>query len=91
MIETSPDAVVMPLGQGTLFLGVYRGFKALSKEGWIDSVQGLLGVQVTRYAPIVSELHAVPLGENDVADGIQIRNPTRNNNYSMRLLRRTVM
>ena len=72
-----PDAVVMPLGHGTLFLGVYRGFKALSEAGWIDSVPRLLGVQAAGYAPIASELHAVPEGKNDVADGIQIREPTR--------------
>lgn len=72
-----PDAVVMPLGHGTLFLGVYRGFKVLSEAGWIDSVPRLLGAQAAGYAPIASELHAVPAGENDVADGIQIREPTR--------------
>lgn len=72
-----PDAIVMPLGHGTLFLGVYRGFKALSEAGWIDSVPRLLGAQAAGYAPIASELHAVPESENDVADGIQIREPTR--------------
>jgi len=72
-----PDAVVMPLGHGTLFLGVYRGFKALFDAGWIDSVPRLLGAQAAGYAPIASELHAVPESENNVADGIQIREPTR--------------
>jgi len=67
----------MPLGHGTLFLGVYRGFKALSEAGWIDSVPRLLGAQAAGYAPIASELHVVPESENDVADGIQIREPTR--------------
>lgn len=72
-----PDAVVMPLGHGTLFLGVYRGFKALSEAGWIDSVPRLLGAQAAGYAPIATELHSVPESENNVADGIQIREPTR--------------
>ncbi|ADB63627.1 Pyridoxal-5'-phosphate-dependent protein beta subunit (plasmid) [Haloterrigena turkmenica DSM 5511] len=72
-----PDAVVMPLGHGTLFLGVYRGFKALSEAGWIDSVPRLLGAQAAGYAPIASELHTVPTSENDVADGVHIREPTR--------------
>jgi len=72
-----PDGVVMPLGHGTLFLGAYRGFKTLSEAGWIDSVPRLLGAQAAGYAPIASELHAVPESENDVADGIQIRKPTR--------------
>jgi len=72
-----PDAIVMPLGHGTLFLGAYRGFKALFEAGWIDSIPRLLGAQAAGYAPIASEIHEVPEGKNDVADGIQIREPTR--------------
>jgi threonine synthase len=67
----------MPLGHGTLFLGAYRGFKALSEAGWIDTVPRLLGAQAAGYAPIASELNTVPDSENDIADGIQIREPTR--------------
>ena len=74
---TVPDAIVMPLGHGTLFLGVYRGFKALSEAGWINSVPRLLGAQAAGYAPIANELHTVHEGENALADGIQIREPTR--------------
>ena len=73
----APDAIVMPLGHGTLFLGVYRGFKALAEAGWIDSVPRLLGAQAAGYAPIASELHAIVKSENNVADGIQIQEPTR--------------
>jgi len=72
-----PDAVVLPLGHGTLFLGAYRGFEALSEAGWIDSVPRLLGAQAAGCAPIAAELHAVPESENALADGIQIRHPTR--------------
>jgi threonine synthase len=72
-----PDAVVMPLGHGTLFLGTYRGFRSLVDAGWIDSMPRLLGAQAAGYAPIASELHPAADGENTVADGIQIRAPTR--------------
>jgi threonine synthase len=67
----------MPLGHGTLFLGAYRGFKTLVDAGWIDSLPRLLGAQAAGYAPIASELRTVPSQTNDVADGIQIREPTR--------------
>ncbi|MFC3477555.1 pyridoxal-phosphate dependent enzyme [Halobacterium litoreum] len=73
-----PDAVVLPLGHGTLFLGAYRGFSKLRAAGWTDSVPRLLGVQAEGVAPVVAELHgASAAGTNDVADGIQIREPAR--------------
>ncbi len=72
-----PEAVVLPLGHGTLFLGAYRGFRALREAGWIDSVPRLLGAQAAGYAPIAGALHGVEGGENDVADGVQIREPVR--------------
>ncbi|MDL5362746.1 pyridoxal-phosphate dependent enzyme [Halalkalicoccus sp. NIPERK01] len=72
-----PDAVVLPLGHGTLFLGAYRGFRALREAGWTDSVPRLLGAQAAGYAPIAGALGDETAGENDVADGVQIREPVR--------------
>jgi threonine synthase len=87
-----PDAVVTPLGHGTLFLGAYRGFRALADAGWTDRVPRLLGAQAAGYAPIAAgrrggtsrtdgdendEAGDGPAGTNDVADGIQIQNPVR--------------
>ncbi|MFA1610219.1 pyridoxal-phosphate dependent enzyme [Halobellus rubicundus] len=74
---TAPDAVVTPLGHGTLFLGAYRGFRALVDAGWIDSLPKMLGAQAAGYAPIADELHGRDGQTNDVADGIQIREPVR--------------
>ncbi|GAA0723997.1 threonine synthase [Halorubrum trapanicum] len=78
----APDAVVTPLGHGTLFLGAYRGFRRLERAGWIDSVPRLYGAQAAGVAPIVRALHgpeaADPTGAvNDAADGIQIAEPVR--------------
>ncbi|WP_178915079.1 pyridoxal-phosphate dependent enzyme [Natronomonas gomsonensis] len=74
-----PDAVVMPLGHGTMFLGAYRGFRALRDAGWTDQVPKLLGAQAAGYAPIAAELHGedAVVGDNTVADGIQIRQPVQ--------------
>jgi threonine synthase len=76
---TVPDAVVTPLGHGTLFLGAYRGFRALRDAGWTDRVPRLYGVQAAGYAPIVAGRHgeAAAAGANEDADGIQIREPVR--------------
>ena len=81
----APDAVVTPLGHGTLFLGAYRGFRALERAGWIDEIPRLLGAQATGAAPIAEAVGAeggddAAGGEpehNAVADGIQIRDPVR--------------
>ena len=77
-----PDAVVTPLGHGTLFLGAYRGFCALRDAGWVESVPRLLGAQAAGYAPIADALHGggdETNGDetNEVADGIQIRDPVQ--------------
>ncbi|WP_380680954.1 threonine synthase [Salinigranum sp. GCM10025319] len=79
-----PDAVVTPLGHGTLFLGAYRGFRALYDAGWIDRMPRLMGAQAAGYAPIVEALHGRESdgrgesdGTNEIADGIQIRDPVQ--------------
>jgi threonine synthase len=69
-----PDAVVVPLGHGTLLLGAYRGFRALADAGWTDGVPRLLAVQAAGYAPIADD---VGRKTNDLADGIQVRDPVR--------------
>ncbi|MFB6134790.1 MAG: pyridoxal-phosphate dependent enzyme [Halanaeroarchaeum sp.] len=73
-----PDALVVPLGHGTLFLGAYRGFRALRSAGWTDAVPRLLGVQASGVAPIADALHdSRETATNDAADGIQIASPVR--------------
>jgi threonine synthase len=73
-----PDAVVTPLGHGTLFLGAYRGFRALVEAGWTDRIPRLLGAQAAGYAPITEAVQgSSPDGTNEVADGIQIRDPVQ--------------
>ncbi|WP_248895268.1 pyridoxal-phosphate dependent enzyme [Haloplanus halobius] len=72
-----PDALVLPLGHGTLFLGAYRGFRALRDAGWTDAMPRLLAVQAAGYAPVATARGDGDDGSNDLADGIQIRDPVR--------------
>ncbi|GGL48812.1 pyridoxal-phosphate dependent enzyme [Halocalculus aciditolerans] len=72
-----PDAIVLPLGHGTLFLGAYRGFSLLRDAGWTAGIPRLLGVQAAGVSPIADALHGPRGGANDVADGIQIEQPVR--------------
>lgn len=74
-----PDAIVLPVGHGTLFLGLYRGFRALRQAGWVDTMPRLYAAQAAGFAPIVDALHESPPSQesNELADGIQIERPAR--------------
>ncbi|SIS11939.1 threonine synthase [Natronorubrum thiooxidans] len=78
---TVPDAVVLPIGHGTLFLGAYRGFSLLNEAGIVDGMPRLLGAQMAGYAPIVDALGGRTIAEDDtdtdIADGIRIAEPAR--------------
>jgi threonine synthase len=78
---TVPDAVVLPIGHGTLFLGAYRGFSLLNEAGIVDGMPRLLGAQAAGYAPIVAALGGDTTdadGEGTtIADGIRITEPAR--------------
>ncbi|OIB58436.1 threonine synthase [Natrialba sp. SSL1] len=84
---TVPDAVVLPVGHGTLLLGAYRGFSLLNEAGIVDEMPRLLGAQAAGHAPIVEAVGGDPTGgadddaagETDIADGIQIELPARKN------------
>jgi len=74
----APDAVVTPLGHGTLFLGASRGFDRLQRAGWIDDVPRLFGIQASGVAPITAARGNDRDAErNNLADGIQIAEPVR--------------
>ncbi|WP_339102415.1 pyridoxal-phosphate dependent enzyme [Haloterrigena salinisoli] len=80
---TVPDAVVLPIGHGTLFLGAYRGFSLLNEAGIVDGMPRLLGAQATGYTPIVDELEGGRTEADEdadgaeIADGIRIAEPAR--------------
>ncbi len=79
----APARVVLPLGHGTLLLGLHRGFKALLQAGLIEHLPQLIGVQAMACAPIWA-VHAygreglgwVTEGET-VAEGIRVVRPVR--------------
>ena len=79
---TAPDAVVVPVGHGTLALGAYRGFDLLVRAGIVDEMPRLLAGQAAGYAPLADEFRGeVSESEddspNEMADGIRIREPAR--------------
>ncbi|MFN2149347.1 MAG: pyridoxal-phosphate dependent enzyme [Anaerolineales bacterium] len=82
-LGSAPEAVVVPVGQGTLLLGMWRGFQALQRAGWIEEPPRLVGVQALACAPLyavfttgATGLGMVREGET-LAEGIRILNPLR--------------
>ena len=80
-LDKQPGTVVMPVGQGTLLLGLHMGFEAMKKAGAITRLPRLLGVQAAACAPIstayTSGLDAVEeIQEGETrAEGIRILRP----------------
>jgi threonine synthase len=78
-----PDVFVSPIGQGSLFLGAYRGFRDLLAAGVISKLPRMFGVQSLACAPIVEALrqrldHAAPVvKQSSVAEGISLAHPIR--------------
>jgi threonine synthase len=79
--ETSPDSVVMPLGHGSLLLGLYQGFDELLSAGVIRHRPRLFGVQAAACAPLARAWErgardVEPVEEGDtVAEGVRIAVP----------------
>jgi threonine synthase len=51
-LGSAPGAVVLPVGQGLLFLALQRGFTALLQAGLIQRLPRLVGVQPLACAPL---------------------------------------
>ncbi len=84
MGERAPGAVVCPVGQGGLFLGLYDGFRALHQAGVIPAMPRFFAVQSAAFDPIVTaweagadEVDAPAPGGDTIADGIRIARPLR--------------
>jgi threonine synthase len=79
----SPDALVLPIGHGTLFLGAYIGFKELREAGMVKWMPRLVGVQSASCAPLHQALkkgwtETRPIEKKDtIAEGIAIAEPVR--------------
>ncbi len=78
-----PAAVATPVGHGGLFLGFYRGFKALHEAGLIEKLPRMIAVQSAGVDPVVRgwEAHAKQpakiMPAPSVADGILVDAPVR--------------
>jgi threonine synthase len=78
--RTPPDSIVIPVGAGTLLLGIARGFDRLRASGLVERTPRLIGVQTDSCAPIASRFRPVSvpsLPTTSIAEGIQVQDPPR--------------
>ncbi len=79
----APDVLILPVGNGTLFLGAYIGFKELKNAGMVKKIPRLVGVQSASCAPIYHAFkkgikEPLPIKKRETkAEGIAIANPVR--------------
>jgi len=78
-----PDNLILPVGQGTLLLGAYYGFRELLEAGLIDRLPRLFAVQALGCAPIyeayrqgADKVNPVEAGGTR-AEGIRTSHPVR--------------
>ncbi|MDX1437054.1 MAG: pyridoxal-phosphate dependent enzyme, partial [Anaerolineales bacterium] len=82
-LGSAPGTLVTPVGQGSLLLGAWRGFKALYRAGVIRDLPRLVGVQAAACAPIWAVFTAGAAGlswvteRETAAEGVRIKNPIR--------------
>lgn len=82
----APDAVVVPVGNGTLLLGASIGFAELRRAGLIATVPRIVAVQAAHCAPLAQAFNAgsknlLPpesfIAPDTMAEGIAIPEPVR--------------
>ncbi|MFN2114771.1 MAG: pyridoxal-phosphate dependent enzyme [Anaerolineae bacterium] len=78
-----PDNIVVPIGHGTLLLGLYLGFKQLKRARLVKSLPRIFGVQARTCAPVYDAYTrgadaTVPVAaRKTIAIGIQVEDPPR--------------
>jgi threonine synthase len=79
----APDAVVLPVGNGTLLLGAFIGFQELRSMRLIGAMPQIIGVQASACAPLEYAFRSAAESLPDVAsvptlaEGIAVRCPVR--------------
>ena len=75
--KESPGTVIVPVGQGGLILGLYRGFIALLEARMIEKIPVLIGVQARKCAPLWSIFHGGMEGFHFATDGFTLAEGVR--------------
>jgi threonine synthase len=79
-LGAEPASVIVPAGQGSLLLGIGRGFISLQKGGKIKHLPQLIGVQAKACAPLAClyhNRHDEHVESFTLAEGVRIPKPLR--------------
>jgi len=81
VLEDGIDHVVLPIGNGSLLIGMVRGYRELFEAGVIAKIPKFHGVQAHAVRPVVAELNGEEWSHDDVqptnASGIAVSKPPR--------------
>ncbi len=75
-----PERIFCPIGHGSLFLGVFMGFKAICETVKNQKMPKMIGVQPERCAPLHAEWNERNFKQTDfssLAEGTMVSNPAR--------------
>ncbi|MGE6630891.1 pyridoxal-phosphate dependent enzyme [Bacillus sp. NPDC077027] len=82
-LKKVPDTLIIPVGNGTLLLGVYYGFRELLEQGLITQMPKLVAIQAENCAPLAKAYEQKKRDAKQVenkgtlAEGIAIAAPAR--------------
>lgn len=89
-----PDTIVLPVGNGSLLIGAYKGFKELFDSGLIRRIPRFVAIQAENCSPVykifkenMDELPEIET-KRTVAEGISVAKPARWQNI-VRILKET--
>lgn len=76
-----PDKIIIPVGNGTLLIGLFKGFKEMLTLGWINKIPKIIAVQAEGYTPLYEAIYNKKnrKKKSKLADAIKITNPPRLN------------
>lgn len=80
-LERIPSHLFIPVGNGTLFIGVMKGLEHLLNSGVIDDFPQIVGIQTETVSPIYNSFYSKDedssSGKETLAEGIAIGQPMR--------------
>jgi len=81
LLDDGIDDVVLPVGNGSLLIGMVRGYQELKEAGVIERIPRFHGVQAHGVRPVVAALNDEDWSQDDVqptnASGIAVSKPPR--------------
>ncbi len=81
VLEDGIEHVVLPVGNGSLLIGMIRGYQELKEAGIISNIPKFHGVQAHAVRPVVAALNGEDWSHDDVqptnASGIAVSKPPR--------------